>query len=88
MATPSGGFRGDLLGGPGAVEEAGDERPLAVDTFGGRVPVDGDPEAAGAPLDDLQNKLVFHGMDRRVRELGLKRLAPTRDLVRNTPLTR
>ncbi len=53
MATPSGGFRGHLLGGPGAVEEAGDERPLAVDTFGGRVHVAWDPDAAVTPLGQL-----------------------------------
>jgi len=41
------------VGGPVAVEEAGDERSLTVDTFGGRVHVDWDPEAPVTPLGQL-----------------------------------
>ncbi len=53
MAIPFGELGGHRLGGPGTVEEAGDERPLAVDTFGGRVHVEWDPEAAVTPLGQL-----------------------------------
>ena len=53
MAIPFGELGDHRLGGPGTVEEAGDERPLAVDTFGGRVHVEWDPEAAVTPLGQL-----------------------------------
>ena len=53
MATPFGRQRDHLPGGLATVEEVGDERPLAVDTFGGRVHVEWDPEAAVTPLGQL-----------------------------------
>ncbi len=45
--------RSHPLGGLGTVEEGGDERPLTVDTFGGRVHVEWDPTAAVTPLGQL-----------------------------------
>ncbi len=53
MATGFLEQRGHPLGGLGTVEEAGDERPLRVDTFGGRVHVEWDRAAAVTPLGQL-----------------------------------
>jgi hypothetical protein len=50
MATGFLQQRGHPLGEHGTVEEAGDGRSLAVDTFGGRVHVEWDPAAAVTPL--------------------------------------
>ena len=53
MATPFGPIWAHPLGEPATVEDAGVSRCLAVDTFGGRVHVEWDPEAAVTPMGQL-----------------------------------
>ena len=53
MATPFGPIWARPLGEPATVEDAGVSRCLAVDSFGGRVHVDWDPEAAVTPMGQL-----------------------------------
>lgn len=53
MSTPFGTRLAHPVGEPAAVEDAGALRCLSVDSFGGRVQVEWDPEASVTPLGQL-----------------------------------
>jgi len=53
MMTSGGELSAHPMGDAVTVEDAGEERCLAVETFGGRVHVEWDPEAAVTPLGQL-----------------------------------
>jgi hypothetical protein len=59
MSNQKEGIPAHPLGEPGLVEKADESGPFLVDTFGGRVQVDWDPDAAVTPLGQLAFLLIF-----------------------------
>ena len=59
MAVPFAPSGVHPLGEPATVEDAGEKRRLAVDTFTGRVHVEGDPQAAVTPLGQLPSFIEY-----------------------------
>ena len=86
MSTSGGDFLAHPMGDAVTVEDAGEERCLAVETFQGRVHVEWDPEAAVTPLGQLAffvESLKQGGLfDRFVADCPLSYASP------NAPRTR